>query len=583
MSNFPTVQKIVLPDNGNESFRPNDTITIMVDPQEIGLLNGKDSYLRFRVKLSGNFKATLDREGGGGFSILSNVSIWNGNGNTQIENLGSMPMWCGIKNHYDNTQGLENIRNLLEGLQPAGITTNSPYFINTTVGVVDFTSVECVLPMYQSGILYGDSACPVAALNGLMIKIQLAPAAEAITALNADGFIIDRTGEGLPMAPVLAVPDGTMLPYNLPYAEGIAVPAAVAPALGVGQGTANQNLPQCFQIAADIPAGPITSFTVSGGGTGTLGTTTTVVGMRANVDAPADQREFPWVIGQTCGYLSTAGDIINCGAITNITWAANIYTITFAAVANATAATVAGFEPCFVQLSNRASLSSAVALPASTASYTVEDVELVCSVVEPDNRYYSAMMKSMQSAGGYSWDIRSFSLYRNNLSRSIAQSQELIPTVESRTRGLLMAQVFPVAAWNTSYNQPISDYMRNYQYVLGQTNVPLIPVSVDREFNTGLNSWNATADEERLKALGASKIDVKYELHPAGSMCVGREVARIGHSANLNTTEVRFNQAWGVVDGGAGTVSPQKNKILKTYVHHFRKITATPDSVVVTF
>ena len=37
MSNFPTVQKIVLPDNGNESFRPSDTITIMVDPQEIGL------------------------------------------------------------------------------------------------------------------------------------------------------------------------------------------------------------------------------------------------------------------------------------------------------------------------------------------------------------------------------------------------------------------------------------------------------------------------------------------------------------------------------------------------------------------
>ena len=562
MSNFPTVQKIVLPDNGNESFKPNDTITIMVDPQEVGLLNGKDSYLRFRVKLSGGFKATLDREGGGGFAILSNVSIWNGNGNTQIENLGSMPMWCGIKNHYDDTQGLENIRNLLEGLQPDGITTTSPYFINTTVGVVDFTSVECVLPMYQSGILYGDSACPVAALNGLMIKIQLAPEMEAITALNADGFIIDRTGQGLAMQASLPAGQGAL---NLPYNESH-VPATA------GEGTANQNLPQCFQIAADIPVGAATtSFTVRGGGTGTLGTTTSVVNMRANVDAPVNQADFPWVIGQTCGYMNGVGDIVNCGPITAITWAANIYTITFAAVAT-TAATIAAFDPCFVQLSN-----------ALTASYTVEDVELVCSVVEPDNRYYSAMMNSMKSAGGYSWDIRSFSLYRNNLSASIAQSQELIPTVESRARGLLMAQVFPVTAWNTSYNQPISDYMRNYQYVLGQTNVPLIPVAVDREYNTGLNSWNATADEERIKALGASKIDVKSELHPSASMCVGREVARIGHSANLNTTEVRFNQAWGVPDGVAGTVAPQKNKILNTYVHHFRKITATPDNVTVTY
>ena len=560
MSNFPTVQKIVLPDNGNEAFRPSDTITIMVDPQEIGLLNGKDSYLRFRVKLSGDFKANLDREGGGGFSILSNVSIWNGNGSTQIENLGSMPMWCGIKNHYDDTQGLENIRNLLEGLQPAGLNLTSPYFINTTVGVVDFTSVECVLPMYQSGILYGDSACPVAALNGLMIKIQLAPAAEAITALNSNGFVIDRTGQGLPMQASLPAGQGAL---NMPFNEAAAV---IAP----GEGTANQDLPSCFEILAVAVGAGTTSFTVRGGAGGT-GQPTIPVNMKPNVDAPAAQAEFPWVIGSVCGYVDDLGDVVNCGPITAITWAANVYTVSFAAVTT-TAATPANHCPCFVQLSNGG----------NSASYTVEDVELVCSVVEPDNRYYSAMMKSMQSAGGYSWDIRSFSLYRNNLSKSIAQSQELIPTVESRARALLMAQVFPVAAWNTSYNQPISDYMRNYQYVLGQTNVPLIPVSVDKEFNTGVNSWNATADEERIKALGASKIDVKSELHPAASMCVGREVARIGHSANLNTTEVRFNQSWGVVDGGA-TVAPQKNKILNTYVHHFRKITATPDNVTVTF
>ena len=98
MSNFPTIQKIVLSENGNQSFNPRDTITIMLDPQEVGLLNGKDTYLRFNVKLSGNFKAVLDRAGGGGHSLLETISIWNGNGNTLLEQLNDVPVWMGSKN-----------------------------------------------------------------------------------------------------------------------------------------------------------------------------------------------------------------------------------------------------------------------------------------------------------------------------------------------------------------------------------------------------------------------------------------------------------------------------------------------------
>jgi hypothetical protein len=284
------------------------------------------------------------------------------------------------------------------------------------------------------------------------------------------------------------------------------------------------------------------------------------------------EADFPWVIGSRVGYISDTGQICNCGAITNIAYNAGVYTVTFDPFTS-TVATVGNHCPAFVQLDNRT----------NSASYTVNDVELICSVVQPDPRYYQAMMSRMKSTGGYSWDIRSFNLYRNNLMKDIAQSQELIPTTEFRARGLLEAQIFPTTAWNTSWAQPISDYMRNYQYVLGNVNTPLLPVSVDREFDTGENSWNGTADEERLKALEASKVTVRNELHPAGRFLTGREVAKRGYSCNLNKTEVRYNQAWGVPDGVAGTVQPQKNKILDTFVHHFRKITCRPDNVVVEF
>lgn len=578
MSSFPTIQQIILSENGNQDFTPRDTITIMVDPQEVGLLNGKDTYLRFNVKLGkdgtvagtadGQFKATLDRGGGGGHSIISTVSIWNGNGSTLIEQLNDVPVWMGAKNYYDNTEGLENQRNLLEGLQSDGKVLQSQYFKNSALGVLDYTSVECCLPIYQSGILYGDSACPVAALGGLMIKIQLAEAQRAITALDCDGYLIDRFGAGAEMGP-----NGGSV-ENMPFTKAHLPP--VGPA-GELYPTASQDLPQCYQLRGAIVAGAQTQITVTAAAANLTPTGAPLVALdlRDNVNAPQVPADFPWLIGQTCGYLGDAGTLVNCGQITNITFLANVYTVTTTGY-TALTATAANNCPCFAQLSNAN----------QSATYTVSDVELVTSVVQPDPRYYQAMMSAMKSSGGYSWDIRSFNLYRNNLMKNIAQSQELIPTTEFRARGILMAQVNPTLAWNTSWATPVQDMMRNYQYVLGNVNTPLLPVMVDKEWDVGSNTWNATADEERLKALEASKIDIRQELHPSGCFLTGREVAKRGYSSNLNSVEVRYNQAWGVRDDVAAaqrTVMPQMNKLLNTYIHHFRKITCKPDACIVEF
>ena len=181
-------------------------------------------------------------------------------------------------------------------------------------------------------------------------------------------------------------------------------------------------------------------------------------------------------------------------------------------------------------------------------------------------------------------DIKSFNLYRNNLNPAVVKTQELIPTTEFRARSLLQAQIFPVVAPNTSYYLPISDYLSKYQYTIASKLVPQLPVPVNKESSPDVQSWNAEADAERIKCLEASKIDVKNELHPAGHFVFGREVSKIGHSSNLNTNEVRLTQDWGLNTGGtAGTVLPQKNKLLYTYVRHFRKLQMKPNNVVVAF
>ena len=98
-----------------------------------------------------------------------------------------------------------------------------------------------------------------------------------------------------------------------------------------------------------------------------------------------------------------------------------------------------------------------------------------------------------------------------------------------------------------------------------------------------VNSWNAACDAERVKMLEASKIDVKSELGPSRHFVFGREVAKVGHSFNANKNEVRLTQSWGVTQGGLGNILPQKDKLLYTYVRHFRKVSMRPNNVVVAF
>lgn len=115
---FPTIQKNILSER-QQDYNPEDEITTNVDGTDVSLLNGKNSYLRFSVLLSGNFKANLDINGGGGHSILDRISIYTkSDGGTLLEQLEDVPVYMGIRNYYDKTEGLINMRNLLEGLAP---------------------------------------------------------------------------------------------------------------------------------------------------------------------------------------------------------------------------------------------------------------------------------------------------------------------------------------------------------------------------------------------------------------------------------------------------------------------------------
>lgn len=153
------------------------------------------------------------------------------------------------------------------------------------------------MPFYFSGVLYGDTAFPVIATSGLVIKIQLASAQKAIESIgvNGDGvngFVNDRTSTGA----VATVSD-------LPAIAGVLCSGAIP----AGTPGIPQDAPQTFEINADIPVGSAsTTLQVKSTGAGQPATIPNPANFRPNANAPTDTAEFPWVEGQNfCSPRST--------------------------------------------------------------------------------------------------------------------------------------------------------------------------------------------------------------------------------------------------------------------------------------
>jgi len=586
--NFPTQQKIVLSDRQID-YNPKDDITIMLDGNDISLLNGKNSFLRFSVKLNGVFPAELDRIGGGGHSILERISIYSGDGGTLLEQLEDYPVYIGTRNYFDKTTGNENMRQLLEGLPNDGKgqpVLASPYY-TTNLGNIEWTWVEVCLPLYMSGVLYGEQAFPVIATNGLMIKIHLADADKAIRLSgNADdgrpGFVNSKW-LGSANAAQNAAAVATDLPCRFEtIAAGLNGVAGAAGQVPQGEPNMLLDAPNCFELAGDIAAADTTLTIKTAGAAAQLNIPGVFdnAALKPAVNAPTDTTLFPYTNGMNLYYVADAGNIVDCGDITGIAFGAGVYTITFnppAPIGAGDVATAANNLPVWVNI-------TPTQARAAQLTYSVRDIQLVCSVVEPPPQYFQAIMKSMKTTSGYEMDIKSFNLYRNNLYEGRVRNQELIPTTEFRARSLFHAQINPGLSVLTSFYKPLNDYLRQYQYTIRNRLIPQLPVATDKEILPGYEFWNAIADAERIKMLEATGISVKDELKPAAHFVFGREVAKAGHSSDLNTHEVRITQDWGVnVNNQQGVVLPQQQKLLYTYVRHFRKIAMRPGNVVVSY
>ena len=541
----PTLSKSILTDR-NSVYTEQDIIEIFVSPEEVPLLNASQgSYLKFLLKvkadpLETNCLAQPDPMSCGS-SILQTISIYDGGNSQLLEQLEDVNTWTAMYYHYTKTQGLENMRTLMEGGSPVvGRSLNSQYFVFDPIDGTTYKEVECVVPLYMSGLLgQGQKLLPVIALNGLRIRIQLAKKSAALRAMTQIGY------------------SSTATPYTgIRQIRGLPVAGAELPeAFGAAVATAG---------AAVNPA--IAGFSVNTSGVDAVPPATIQAAL-------ADFSNIAYMVGQDLYVEQIAPDPpLFLGTITAVTSVGGRPTYTCAGGAAVVgAAGIAADARVYVDANSL------------KASFEMKNVEFVCSVVQASGATMNGLMKQVSSGGGIRIDYPSYNLYRQNLQAGIPRSELLIPANERRACSILSQ---PMRSVNRIYEdtlRPVGDALQSYIWNIANRLTPNRRVSTRLVATAGEEaaqrlSWDAIHLHETEKAVSRLNIQARNLCENARCLTIPRQLAKDGHSFNANENEIRLN-----VEYGSSAGENVINKLVGTWLYHIRTCVITPNSVAVEF
>tara|TARA_R110000765_G_scaffold954_1_gene2336 strand:+ start:1311 stop:2921 length:1611 start_codon:yes stop_codon:yes gene_type:complete len=533
----PTLSKSILTDR-NSVYTEQDIIEIFVSPEEVPLLNASQgSYLKFLLKVKDegadtNCLAQPDPMGGGS-SVISTISIYDGANSQLLEQLEDVGTWTSMYYHYTKTQGLENMRTLMEGMSPVvGRSLNSQYFTHDPIEGTTYKEVECVVPLYMSGLLgQGAKLLPVVALSGIRIRISLEKKDKALRALTQVGY--SSTGSTY---------------TGIRQVSGLSV--------------AGSQDPQTFANAVAIPINPaLTSIDVN-----TAGTDVAPGAGTDTIQALGDFSNIAWMVGQDL-WVDEAGTPLNLGLITAISSVGGRCRYTFGATA--TTAIIAVGAKVWVDANSL------------RAGFTMSNVEFVCSVVQASGATMNGLMKQVSSGGGVRIDYPSYNLYRQNLQAGIPRSELLIPANEQRACSLVAE---PMRSVNRIYEdtlRPVGDALQSYIFNIANRLTPNRRVSTQKvanELAVQRLSWDAIHLHETEKAISRLDVRPRNLCENARCFCVSRQLAKDGHSFDANTNEIRLNLEYGSAPG-----ENVINKLMNTWLYHIRTCIITPNSVAVEF
>jgi len=549
-------------------------------PKNINLINQKDTYLKFNLRLGGKdepatetfaqvkpsaqIKYCLDRNIGSE-ALIKNITIMTLDESKTLEQITNYNRLAKIVSTYSDNSTHKNIKNLYEGrgdLVCLG-TKNQLWELKNLSGAGDATqsgnaltykTIEVCLPLRHSGILGGQDLYPNM-LTGLCVKIQLED--DAFKVLQAQGQVLLKD-----VAPQNA--DNSHINRVGGYTDtaGYAIEK-------VGGGTCDNNS-ATFRIkqagGATTQIAPALNTLGSGVLTGTDPTAGNNLGTAC----------LPFTVGSLVNITYNNGiDRTVNRAINNITYAGGHAQFTLNATIDFSATGTGGAA------NTETNVVMYIVEPAIKPNLTLSNVELIVGAVVPTDKMRNNYMSAVNSKGGYSYNYYSTQNYPVNNSKNSTVISNLINCKLSKAKSIL-SSFEDIETTRTAVDDclasPITPSLnpKNYHYIIDNLKVPSRDVKVNNlaRTNAQQGSWNAV----HIKELSDAMMQCGYKIHNLDKLknnfVISRGLSRYNHVYNFQQQkgETRLNLNL------SGNTYAQLNH---NFVAHWRTLIINPSEMVV--
>lgn len=552
-----TKSTILYSERRGATYKPNDEIELYIPPS-LGLLNTKQSFLRFRLKCGdANSRLKMMPSARAGVaSLFRDITITDGTGQFVLETLQSYALLQGTYNFYSQTESLNKLRKLHEG-QPSSRVLGqaskqtggcgNQYVSGTSSDpATAFSTIEVCLPLYMSGLLTPDrdAVYPLVATNGLRVRIQLEDAQSAMVCMTA---------------PVFTAVDSKNVEDN-ENDDGSSG----------GGGYAQSTSYECLANAGGGATSVILKSTKDLSAPKTqAGGVRTAKSVLTDADNGTDIAHL-FLVGQS---IMFDGNAASTKTITSVELLPS---------GDANNPAVDGVDAPRVKLNWAgglavgAGVSCEIVINSATTNeqFMIDNFEFVAGYVVPPNGYLEAIEKRIAS-GAFSMDVKTYSDYAVNVSANSLNNSLYINARNNRAKSIL---TIPAQAQQSSFfadqNIPFKGGLKDYQMILYKVLTP------DRKLNINrftLGSFNGEALREQQNALGACDIKVNNIFKNFQHFFIGRRLATEGYSYNCNRPdegEIRIN-----IDYDDLSVP----LLVHNYICHFRRINVRQDGIEIIY
>jgi|TARA_Y100000296_G_scaffold52702_1_gene60308 hypothetical protein len=527
---------------GGNAFKPGDRVEIHI-PATIGFINPAESYLTFEVEHSGEV-FTMCNALSGGHGYIDQLYIRSLNSGETLESIDSYnflvanTLWR--NRHKDDHR---NLQDLATGCEDADFSAGAYYISNNNQnfylldnaktragGQITAQKVKMNLNLLSGvlGNLGRNTMCPVVALGGLNIQLNLAPVLQSAFPLSS---VVQTTAT----TPTRTIGDLVTMKTN--YGDNF------------------------IQSGTEWSKIEFSSFK----------------GSASDYD---ELSVFPLKVGQVITVHYKKGGVAQASVETSVK-ALTRKATTFETVLELNTP-ITLVDADVITDVNVEGHTTGNSLP----DWTISNVKMVCQVIAPSSQQLAQFNKGVSEGAGKTWRYYSVTNYKQVLNSSQLQASLRIPTINTRCVSLLsVPQDLAEVDNNQEYGFTANgeDGEKEYQYLLKTRLVPDRRVPCARGDQTLKNGkyklWQREVEKSlnvagiKCERLDGSTINSASANTPS-AFCIGRAVGSLKATSMLANTEPTLNINYS---------AKSKNQLYHNFVFHTRRAGFSKRGLVVDY